>query len=141
MPIPNDAQAEIDALLAGLDLLTDDDVWFLADLWQKEDAAARRRAWPKAKAAIEAAGADRELTRVRTAVGEWMQASRSDYQGLEGLLGASGPVAGSRRTAAPALIDAAAAILAGDALDRADQAVLLGPWQTLTSDEGDQSSA
>lgn len=140
MPIPNEAQAELDALLASLDLLTDDDVWFLADLWQQEDAAARRRAWAKAKVAIERNGSDRELTRVRSAVGEWMQATRSDFQGIDGLLGSAGPGAGNRRTAAPAYIDAAAAILAGDELEGEDRDVLLRPWRAMTTQEDDQPS-
>lgn len=140
MSIANEAQADLDALLASLDQLTDDDVRFLADLWQHQDAAARRRAWAKAKVAIERNGSDRELTRVRTAVGEWMQANRADFQGIEGLLGSAGPVAGGRRSAAPALIDAAAAIAAGDELEGDDRDVLLRPWRAMTIEEDNQPS-
>jgi hypothetical protein len=42
-----------------------------------------------------------------------------------------------RRTAAPAFIDAAAAILAGDALDPDEQRVLAGPWRALTEEESE----
>ena len=132
---------EIDRLLAHLDELTDDDVWFLADLWQHEDSAARQRAWMRAKAAIEAAGYAKALNDVRAAVGDWMKATRADFHGIEGLLGSASGVTGGRQAAAPAAIDAAAAILAGDALDKDDQAVLSRPWQTLVSEDSDQSSA
>jgi hypothetical protein len=128
-------QAELDALLAGLDLLTDDDVWYLADLWAKEDEAARREAWAKAKTAIERSGLTRELDRIRSSVGAWMQANSSDFTGIAGVIGSSGQGASGRRGAAPAFIDAAAAILAGDALDEDEQKVLLGPWRGLGEDE------
>ena len=137
MALSNEAQAELDTLLASLELMTDDDVWYLADLWAKEDDAARRRAWVKAKAQIEAAGLTRDLDRVRTSVGEWMQANSSDFTGIEGLLGSAGSGASGRRGAAPAFIDAAAAILAGDVLDEAEQKVLLGPWRGLAEDEAE----
>ena len=137
MALSDQAQAELDALLAGLDLLTDEDVWYLADLWSKEDDAARRRAWVKAKTAIEEADLTRDLDRVRSSVGAWMQSNSSDFTGIEGLLGSSGAGASGRRGAAPAFIDAAAAILAGDALDEGEQKVLLGPWRGLGEDEAE----
>jgi hypothetical protein len=134
MSVPDQTKAELDTLLASLDLLTDDDVLYLADLWAREDATARRHAWVKAKAAIERSGLTRELDRIRNDVGAWMQANRSDFPGIEWLVGSAGAGATGRRGAAPAFVDAAAAILAGNALDDRDQAVLLGPWQQLTDD-------
>ena len=131
------ARGELDELLASLDLMSDDDVWYLADLWSKEDEAGRRRAWVQAKAAIEKAGLTRELDRIRSSVGSWMQANSSDFQGIEGLLGSAGAGASGRRGAAPVFIDAAAAILAGDALDERDRSVLLGPWRGLADDESE----
>jgi hypothetical protein len=70
-------------------------------------------------------------------VSSWMQANASDFQGIEGLLGGAGGPAGVRRAAAPAFIDAAAAILAADALDPDEQRVLAGPWRTLTEEESE----
>ena len=137
MALSDEAQAELDALLASLELMTDDDVWYLADLWAKEDDGARRQAWVKAKATIERAGLTRDLDRVRTSVGEWMQANSSDFTGIEGLLGSAGSGASGRRGAAPAFIDAAAAIIAGDALDEGQQKVLLGPWRGMADDEAE----
>lgn len=137
MPISDHARTEIDELLASMELLEDDDVAYLAELWEKEDGDARRSAWGKAKPAIDKAGLTRDLDRVRIAVGSWMQANSSDFQGIEGLLGGAGGPAGVRRAAAPAFIDAAAAILATDALDPDEQRVLAGPWRALTEEESE----
>jgi hypothetical protein len=138
MALSEHAQAEIDEVLASMELLSDDDAMFLAELWDKEDQAARRRAWAKAKIAIEGNGLTRDLDKVRTSVGEWMQANSSDFQGIEGLLGGAGSPQGVRRSAAPAFIDVAASILAGDALDDDDRGVLTRPWRALTEDESGQ---
>ncbi len=137
MALSEQVRSQIDELLASMDLLADDDVAYLAELWDKEDKRARGSAWAKAKPAIEQAGLTRDLDRVRVSVSSWMQASPSDFQGIEGLLGGAGGPAGARRAAAPALIDAAAAMLAGEALDSDEQRVLTGPWRTLTEDESE----
>jgi hypothetical protein len=135
MALSDQTRAQIDELQASMELLSDDDIGFLAELWEKEDQDARRSAWVQAKAAIEGAGLMKELDRIRIAVGEWMQTTSSDFQGIEGLMGGSGGAAGARRAAAPALIDYAAAVLAGDALDETEKAVLVRPWNSLTEDE------
>jgi hypothetical protein len=135
MALSDHARAEIDEMLASMELLDDDDVEYLAELWEKEDQAARGAAWAKAKPAVEQAGLMKDLDRVRMSVGSWMQASSSDFQGIQGLMGSSGGPAGARRAAAPAFIDAAAAILAGDALDADEQRVLAGPYRSLTEDD------
>ena len=138
MALSDHARAEIDELLASMDMLEDEDVDFLAEMWEKEDQGARGDAWAVAKPAIEKAGLMKELDRVRMSVGEWMRTSSSDFQGIEGLMGSSGGPAGARRAAAPAFIDAAAAILAGDALAADAQQVLARPWRSLT-EEGSES--
>jgi hypothetical protein len=137
MPLSDQARADIDELLTSMELLSDDDAYVLADLWEKEDTEARRSAWVQAKAAIDDAGLMKDLDRVRIAAGEWMQASSSDFQGIQGLMGSSGGPAGARRTAAPAFIDYAAAILAGDALGDAERRVLVNPFRSLTEDESE----
>jgi hypothetical protein len=141
MALSDHARAELDELLASMDLLSDDDVAFLAELWEKEDQDARRSAWVTAKAAIEGAGLMRDLDRIRISVGEWMQASASDFQGIDGLLGGAGGPAGARRAAAPAFIDYAAATLAGEALAEGEREVLVRPWRELTEDQSEPKPA
>ena len=135
MPLPTDSQAELDTLLASLDLITDDDAWFIADQWSQEDAAERKRAWASAKAVIEKRGLMRELDRIRGSIGGWMATKGSDFQGIDGLLGSAGSGAGARQSAAPALVDAVAALLAGDGLSDDEAGVLLRPWQAFGADE------
>jgi hypothetical protein len=135
LPLPTDSQAELDTLLASMDLMTDDDAWFLADQWGLEDAAERKRAWASAKTAIEERGLMKELDRVRGSIGGWMAASKSDFQGVAGLMGSAGSGAGARQSAAPALVDAVAALLAGDGLSDDEAGVLLRPWQALGGEE------
>jgi hypothetical protein len=137
MALSDHARADIDELLASMELLDDDHVAYLAELWEKEDGDVRRNAWMTAKPAIEKAGLMSELDKVRTSVSSWMQANSSDFQGIEGLMGGSGGPAGARRAAAPAFIDYAAAILAGDALDDDERSVLVRPWQRLTEEESE----
>lgn len=134
MPISSETQAELDELLATLDLLTEDDAWFLADQWEREDADARKQAWAKAKAAIEERGLTKELDRLRGSIGGWMQVNRSDLD-LQGMLGMGSSGSGARQSAAPALMDATAALLAGDALTKEEAGVLLRPWQSLDEDD------
>ena len=135
MTTPAERMDEIEQILGRLDSLTDDDVWFLADQWQKEDAAARRRAWAKAKSGVEAAGSESILTEVRRVVGNWMKAERTDFHGIQGLLGSAGSMAAGRQAAAPAVLDAVVATLAADALDDYDRDVLLGPWRSFDAEE------
>ena len=125
----------IEQILGRLDSLTDDDVWFLADQWQKADAAARRRAWARAKAAVVAAGSEGVLNEARRVVGDWMKAERTDFHGIEGLLGSAGSMAAGRQAAAPAVLDAVVATLGADALDDYDCDVLVSPWRSLDADE------
>src|SRR4026208_2052918 len=41
MALSDHAQAEIDELLASMDMLADEDVDYLAEMWEKEDQGAR----------------------------------------------------------------------------------------------------
>ncbi len=127
-------------LLERMHALTDDDLWLLADMWQREDADARRAAWTRIKSAIKASGDQDALDEVREAITAWMRTGRNDFQGIEGLLGRASGIAVGRQAAAPALIDAAAAMVAAGQIEEQDVAVLIRPWQALEeSDEGDDS--
>ena len=123
--------ADLDSLLEQLETLHDDDIWLLGEVWRSGDEGARRRAWDHAKKQIPAAGRERDLDRARLEVSRWMRTNPTDFSGIEGLLGQSGGAVQGRQAAAPAIIDAAAAVLAGDALAAEDQDVLLAPWRAL----------
>jgi len=132
---PRRRAAEVESLLQDLDRLSAQDTAVLAELWADEDEAGRRRAWQRAKAAIERSGGAELLDRARLEVGRWMLAGQSDYQGIGGLLGRQSDEASLRRLAAPALLDAVAGLLAEPDMQADDADVLLRPWRLLREAE------
>jgi hypothetical protein len=132
---------DLDLLLDQLDSLDDEDIWLLGDAWSQENEEARRRAWAHAKKAIDAGGRGDELDDARHEVSRWMNASRTDFHGIQGLLGQAGGTVGGRHAAAPAIIDAAAAILAGGTLPAEDEDVLMAPWRALEAATADGERA
>lgn len=130
---------ELDRLLEALDPLTEDEMLVLVEAWDEQDEATRRRAWAKAKQEISRRGLDRTLERARHSVGRWAAAGRSDYHGIGGLLGLPGGEARLRMLAAPAVLDAVAAMLAERILEDDELEVLMRPWQAL-QDEGEPTA-
>ena len=132
-PYQNEA---IEALIGRVWSLRDDDLQLLGEAWDREDSALRRHAWEKARDVIADRKHDATLDYVRREVAAWALARRSDFRGVEGVLGGAGAPAGGRQAAAPAIVDKAVAILAGDRLDEAERGVLDRPWDSLSSNPG-----
>jgi len=132
---PWELEDTIDELLDRLPAVTAEDALLMAQLWEEEDATGRQRAWQRAKAAIERAGLGEVLDRAREDVGFWMQATPADYQGISGLMGREGGHVSVRRAAAPAVLDAVAALLAEGDLQSADFDLLTRPWRIATEYE------
>jgi hypothetical protein len=130
------AVAAVGDVLDELDTLSEEDLLLLAQLWSEEDDDARRRAWQRAKAAIERSGLTDVLDGARADVGSWLKASQSDFHGVLGLLGREGGHVSARQSAAPAVLDAVAAALAEHDLFSEDHAVLSRPWR-ITLDHDD----
>ncbi|MBX3031409.1 MAG: hypothetical protein KF809_14780 [Chloroflexi bacterium] len=129
-----DSAAE--AILASLPKLDEHQVRLLHGMWQGGDAGARARGWQRAKRALAARGETRLLDEAQSAVSRWVR----DYAGgtlahpydLDQSFRDSGRLDG-RIAAAPAILDAIVATLAGDAIDPDDHAELLGPWTIATT--------
>ena len=132
---PWEIEDTIDQLLDQLPAVTAEDALLMAQLWEEEDAAGRKRAWQRAKASIERAKLGEVLDRAREDVGFWMQATPSDFQGIGGLLGQEGDHVSVRRAAAPAVLDAVAALLAERDLQASDFDLLTRPWRIATEYE------
>jgi hypothetical protein len=130
---PEDA---VDRLLDELPRLSEEDLLLLAQLWSDESDEARRRAWQRAKAAIERSGLTAVLDGARQDVGNWLKASQADFHGVLGLLGREGGHVSARQSAAPAVLDAVAATLAEHDLFSEDYDVLSRPWR-ITLDHDD----
>jgi hypothetical protein len=132
---PWEIEDTIDQLLDQLPAVTSEDALLMAQLWEEEDSASRQRAWQRAKTSIERAKLGEVLDRAREDVGFWMQATRSDFQGISGLLGQEGDHVSVRRAAAPAVLDAVAALLAERDLQASDFDLLTRPWRIATEYE------
>ncbi|HVM29780.1 MAG TPA: hypothetical protein VM305_03300 [Candidatus Limnocylindrales bacterium] len=122
---------QVDLLLEQLGPLTEDDMLVLVEAWEREDEAARRRAWTRAKTEISQRGLDRSLEHARHTVARWAAAGRSDYHGIGGLLGLPNDGARLRMLAGPAVLDAVVGMLAGDGLDDLERDTLTRPWRAL----------
>jgi hypothetical protein len=123
------AEKATNQLIDALWELSVEDTLLLGQLWSEDGAETRQRAWQRAKPAIERAGLDDLLNQVRGEVGQWMQATPADYQGIGGLLGRESGEVLIRRAAAPAVLDAAAGVLAEPDLMIEDVDALLHPWR------------
>jgi hypothetical protein len=133
---------QLDEMLDLLASLDDDDVLGLIEAWEVEDPGERRRAWTTASEHVRRSRLDRQLDRARTQVGRWAAAGGASFGGLGGaLLGQPDAPSRLRMAAAPAFLDAVAALLAVDALDADQRAVLTRPWQSLDDARLDASGA
>lgn len=136
-PRQRPSESAVQLLLEEIDELSAQDTAVLAELWAEEDEGSRRRAWQRAKAAIERSGGTQLLDRARLELGRWMLGGQSDYHGIGGLLGRQSEEASLRRLAAPALLDAVAGLLAEPDIQADDADVLLRPWRLLHEAERD----
>jgi len=121
---------EVADLLAELPYLDRGELLALAGA-QKKNQAARRAAWRTVESAARSQDGGRELDRLRHEVAVWatrLGAIVGDEagSGLADLM-----LADVRRAAAPAILDAAAAMMYADDLSEADRAVLLDPWLSV----------
>jgi len=135
------AREAVDRLLDDLSELNTEDTLLMAQLWSDEDSTARQRAWGRAKTAIGRAGLADLLESARVEVGQWMQATPADYQGISGLLGRQSDHISVRASAAPAVLDAVAGVLAQPDLLGDDYDVLLRPWSVANEEDDAQLDA
>ena len=122
----------VEDVLDTLDGLDEADMLALKALWDDQSGAMRERAWRHAKSIIERRGLDDSLYWAREAVAAWAGAARTDFSGIEGLLGRPGTQVCGRQVAVPAVLDAVAAILARDELSADEEATLSTPWAEVT---------
>lgn len=121
---------EVADLLAELPYLDRGELLALAGA-QRRDQVARRAAWQAVESAAGTQDGGRELDRLRHEVAAWatrLGAIVGDEagSGLADLM-----LADVRKAAAPTILDAAAALMYGDHLSEADEAVLLDPWLSV----------
>ncbi len=127
-----DVDARLDSVeefLESLDELLDVQLLEIHATWRRTDPRARERAWTAAAAAAARSGLTERLGQVREAATQW--ATRSPTGPWLYSFNDMGR-ADMRRQAAPALADAAVALLLGDHLDEKSGDVLIAPWLRST---------
>lgn len=125
--------AELDALFDRLPGLDRGELFALAGAHGSRDSA-REDAWAAVRRAVSADHLERDLDRLRSEVGAWAThlgsiTGQEAGSGLSDLF-----MADARRAAAPAVLDAAVALLLGARLEDHERAVLLGPWNRVFAD-------
>jgi hypothetical protein len=124
-----DPGGDLDRFLDGLSALDRGQLLAIAGTWETADSTARAAAWRSARRVAEALGWTHELDRTRETVAGWAT-TRLAITGWDSGAGMDRVLIDIRGRAAPALMDAAAAILLGDRLDEPSRAALLAAWES-----------
>jgi hypothetical protein len=118
------SRTAVDRLLAALPDLNRGQLMEIAATWASEDDAATMIALARARDHARSSGREEDLKNSEDAIGHWATTPALPIGSAQDVL-----VADLRRGAAPALAAAAAALLAGDSLDRHDRDLLLAAWR------------
>jgi hypothetical protein len=120
----------LEALFGRLPSLDQGELFELAGAHDAEDPV-RAQAWTSVQEVVSADHLERDLDEVRSEVGAW--ATRlGTIAGQQIGSGMSNQLLGdARRAAAPAVLDAAVALLLGARLPESERAALLGPWDSV----------
>jgi len=121
---------ELDALYARLRRLDPGDLLALAGAYGANDPA-REAAWQAVHGIVAAGHLEGDLDRVRATVGTWAARVGSIAGQQIGSAMGDQPMTDARRAAAPAVLDAAVALLLGDRLTADDRTALLRPWESV----------
>jgi hypothetical protein len=131
-PHPPEGDADRSDLVAFLDAaahLDREQTRVLAAAWRSGDANSRRAAWAEVRRAANRTGRSGELDDLRREIELWGRAAGGSPWTWEWATMTDIDRSDVRRAAMPALTDAAAALLLGDALSPAAKDVLLAPWE------------
>ncbi len=120
---------DVEGFLAELPRLDRGQLLAIEAAWESTDPAARAIAWTTVQGRAVASGREKDLERGREAIVHWASTPEA-ITGQESGTRLDLLLTDLRRRAAPALIDAAAAVLLGDALDEGTRDVLLSPWRS-----------
>jgi hypothetical protein len=135
--VPNRLAAPADVLddfIASLDELNDVQLLDIHAAWRGQDMSAHEDAWTAVIAAAAVAGLTAEVEQARSAALDW--ACRGTNLPWPQAGWAEDTRSQIRRQAAPALADAAVAMILADRLDEASGETLIGPWRNAASAAG-----
>ncbi len=124
------SRIELEELFARLPRLDRGELFALAGAHHVRDAA-REEAWKSVREVVATDRVEQDLDRLRSEIGAWATHLGS-ITGQEAGTGTSELLlADARRAAAPAVLDAAVALLLGSRLPERDRTVLLRPWRRV----------
>ena len=127
--------ALIDQFLDDLQLIEPAQLQRMRQAWEAGDTLERQEAWRVGQDALRSAGRAGALDRTRSVVSDWANDSAWTLNSLYGGAGREQTRVSARLAALPAILDAALAILAGDALDQDQRYALTKPWRAGISGE------
>ena len=106
--------------------------------YQATDAEARDAARNEASGTAKRRGLDDEIRRVQGSIVQWANSdiTRSQLMTFENVRSSSSMLGDVRQDNVPPLLDAATALVLGDALDSRSREVLLGPFTSIVEDAG-----
>ena len=135
----DETRGTLEDLLAALPTVNDGDVMALAAFRAGEDPAALDAARARAEAAVAAAGNEAALASARSRVERW--AEKTGGGEVAAFLGGTDGMrrVAMRLEAAPAVLDAALAAVAGSAITADDAAVLGAAWGELEAGDDDEA--
>ncbi len=124
------ARAAVEDFLDSLDDLNEVQLMEIYAAWQARDREAHQHAWTSAVAAAATSGLTTEMHAARDAALAWaIKGTNAPWPygfRMEDMWSQL------KRQAAPALADAAAAIVLSGRLDQVAEAALLGPWRSIS---------
>jgi hypothetical protein len=130
--------ADDPALLALLDRIAHldrEELRELAAAWRAIPSADRDRAWASVRRALRATGRNAILEDVRGQIELWGRAAGGSPWTWQFGTMTDVDRGNERRAAMPALLDAAAALIARDRLEHDELVALSGPWDSVVSAE------
>jgi hypothetical protein len=129
------AEDQLELLFDRISRLTDSELMVLRSAWEEGDEAERGIAWRSVKRVVQSREREGLLDDARDRLAAWVNnyltATAAEYGNFLISAGSGMDAATVRREALPPLLDAVAATVAADGLTGDEQAILLGPLESL----------
>jgi hypothetical protein len=125
-------ESRLDSLMEEVVALDSATLRKIREAWNEIDESHRLAAWDRVKRSLERTGRNSQMNETRERVRAWVSDLPSGaglWNVFPGLDRRHKNTMATRLAAAPAVLDAAAAVIVGDTLDESDLAVLEGPFR------------
>lgn len=131
----SDIERRLDAIFAELLRMSDADLRLMRLSWDEVPSEDREAAWQVVRGVVRREPKDKLMDLARSRLAEWVNNTASwtgfGFAAVPTGLDSGTNIADVRRAVLPAMLDAAAAIIAEDELTPEQRAALLGPWSSV----------